>query len=127
MNCRKWKKVWSDPEVAKMLTQDVVLVSLCVDDRPHFESEQVSRNTAERTRSKPLQQVVLLAGPRFGRNAQPFYVMIDHDGNHIGAPDDPDAGCSSIFSKTACPNSTIDFQLPLGNRMPVLKDANFGT
>ena len=34
-----------------------------------------------------------LQASRFNRNAQPFYVMIDHDGNHIGgsAGYDPDA------------------------------------
>ena len=37
VNCRKMEEqVWSDPEVAQILTEDVVLVSLYVDDRKPF-------------------------------------------------------------------------------------------
>ena len=54
--------------------------------------------------------MVLPPGVPFHRNAQPFYVMIDHDGEHIGgsAGYDPDADVFIDFSKTDWPNSTVD-------------------
>jgi len=105
VNCRKMEEqVWSDPEVAKMLTQDVVLVSLYVDDRTALpESEhRVEEYGGKDFRVKTIgNKWSYLQASRFDRNAQPFYVMIDHDGNHIGgsAGYDPDADLFIDFLK----------------------------
>ena len=94
VNCRKMEEqVWSD-SVAK-LTEDVVLVSLYVDDRTALpEDERVEQYGGKDFRIKTVgNKWSYLQASRFNRNAQPFYVMIDHDGNHIGgsAGYDPDA------------------------------------
>jgi thiol:disulfide interchange protein DsbD len=105
VNCRKMEEqVWSDPEVAKMLTQEVVLVSLYVDDRTALpESEhRVEEYGGKDFRVKTIgNKWSYLQASRFDRNAQPFYVMIDHDGNHIGgsAGYDPDADLFIDFLK----------------------------
>ena len=97
VNCRKMEEqVWSNPEVAKLLTEDVVLVSLYVDDRKALpESEhRVEKYGGKDFRIKTVgNKWSYLQASRFNRNAQPFYVMIDHDGEHIGgsAGYDPDA------------------------------------
>jgi thiol:disulfide interchange protein DsbD len=97
VNCRKMEEqVWSNPEVADILTNEVVLVSLYVDDRKELpESEhRVEKYGGKDFRIKTVgNKWSYLQASRFNRNAQPFYVMIDHDGNHIGgsAGYDPDA------------------------------------
>lgn len=97
VNCRKMEEqVWSNPKVAEILTQDVVLVSLYVDDRKSLpESEhRVEEYGGKDFRIKTIgNKWSYLQASRFDRNAQPFYVMIDHDGQNIGgnAGYDPDA------------------------------------
>lgn len=85
VNCREMEqKVWNDPQVADMLTNDVVLISLYVDDKTalpeHIEVTENGKTTTLRTvgdRWSYLQRV------RFGANAQPFYVLTDADGHPL--------------------------------------------
>ena len=97
VNCRKMEEqVWSDAKVAAKLTEDVVLVSLYVDDRTALPEDEhrVEQYGGKDFRIKTIgNKWSYLQASRFNRNAQPFYVMIDHDGNHIGgsAGYDPDA------------------------------------
>jgi thiol:disulfide interchange protein DsbD len=97
VNCRKMEEqVWSNSEVADILMNDVVLVSLYVDDRkplPELE-HRVEQYGGKDFRIRTVgNKWSYLQASQFNRNAQPFYVMIDHDGNHIGgsAGYDPDA------------------------------------
>ena len=105
VNCRKMEEqVWSDPEVARILTEDVVLVSLYVDDRKALpEAEhRVERYGGKDFRIRSVgNKWSYLQASRFNRNAQPFYVMIDHGGEHIGgsAGYDPDADVFIDFLK----------------------------
>ena len=96
VNCRKMEEqVWSNPKVAKMLTEDVVLVSLYVDDRKALPEEEhrVEKYGGKDFRIRTVgNKWSYLQASQFDRNAQPFYVMIDHDGEHVGgsAGYDPD-------------------------------------
>ena len=105
VNCRKMEEqVWSDPEVARILTEDVVLVSLYVDDRKALpESEhRVEQYGGKDFRIRSVgNKWSYLQASRFNRNAQPFYVMIDQGGEHIGgsAGYDPDADVFIDFLK----------------------------
>ena len=80
VNCRKMEAaVWTDPQVADMLTKDYVLISLYVDDKtPLAEPMEV---TDEQGNTKTLRTVgakwSYLQSTKFGANAQPFYVIID--------------------------------------------------
>ena len=88
VNCRKMEEeVWSNPEVAKVLNDDVVLVSLYVDDRADL---PVSEHRVEKYGGKDFRINTIgkkwsyLQASRFDTNSQPFYVMIDHNGEQIG-------------------------------------------
>ena len=88
VNCRKMEEqVWSNPEVAKILSEDVVLVSLYVDDRKELPA---SEHRSEKYGAKDFRIKTIgnkwsyLQASQFDTNSQPFYVMIDHDGKHIG-------------------------------------------
>ena len=86
VNCRKMEAaVWTDPEVADILTNDYVLISLYVDDKTPlqepFEVKDAEGNT------KTLRTVgakwSYLQSTKFGANAQPFYVILDANGKPL--------------------------------------------
>ena len=88
VNCRKMEAaVWTDPRVADLLTKDYVLVSLFVDDKTAL-PEPIEVTDAQ-GRSKTLRTVGAkwshLQSSRFGANAQPYYVILDHDGKQLTA------------------------------------------
>jgi len=98
VNCRKMEEqVWPHPEVVKYLTEEAVLVSLYVDERKALpEAEQrVEQFGGKDFRVRTVgNKWTYLQASRFGTNAQPFYVMIDHNGealgNGVGYDPDPD-------------------------------------
>ena len=96
VNCRKMEEqVWTDPTVADMLTTDVILVSLYVDERTKLDPADFrdetygGKNFRIRTVGKKWSY---MQASRFNTNAQPFYVMVDVNGDQIGgtAGYDPD-------------------------------------
>ena len=86
VNCRKMEAaVWTDPQVAGLLANDFVLISLYVDDKtPLQESYHVKDADGNQ---KTLRTVgakwSYLQSTKFGANAQPFYVMVDNDGKPL--------------------------------------------
>ncbi|MBC7847861.1 MAG: thioredoxin family protein [Flavobacterium sp.] len=88
VNCRKIEdNVWSDPAILSILKNDVVLISLYVDDKRILpESEQyVSEETGKNIETVGNKwsdfQIT-----RYKANAQPFYVVLDSDGNDLNQP-----------------------------------------
>ena len=87
VNCREMEaRVWSDPEVLRMLREDFVILALYVDDKTKIpESEQVLNDNG-----KPLKDVGRLnsyiALTRFKVNSQPNYFVLDSDGNILKGP-----------------------------------------
>ena len=80
VNCRKMEAaVWTDPQVASLLTRDVVLISLYVDDKTPL-ANPIDVTDAQGN-VKTLRTVgakwSYLQSHKFGANAQPFYVMIN--------------------------------------------------
>ena len=86
VNCRKMEAaVWTDPQVADMITNDFVLISLYVDDKtPLAEPFEVTDQQGE---TKTLRTVgakwSYLQSHKFGANAQPFYVILDNEGKPL--------------------------------------------
>ena len=86
VNCRKMEAaVWTDPRVADKLNNDYVLISLYVDDKtPLAEPFEV---TDDQGVSKTLRTVgakwSYLQSHKFGANAQPFYVILDNQGQPL--------------------------------------------
>ena len=88
VNCRKMENnVWSDEKVLKVLKNDVVLISLYVDDkRPLPKNEQtVSKITGNEITSIGDKWTEFII-TRYQTNTQPFYVLIDLKEQKLNAP-----------------------------------------
>ena len=85
VNCRKMEAaVWTDPQVASVLNEKYVLISLYVDDKtPLSEPVVVNENGQQRTLRTVGDKWSYLQRVKFGANTQPFYVLIDNDGNPL--------------------------------------------
>ena len=95
VNCRKMEeRVWSEPQILDILRNDLVLVSLYVDDKRKLpESEQyVSETTGKEIESIGNKWSDFQIS-RYKANAQPYYVLIDHNEEKLISPTayEPDA------------------------------------
>ncbi len=86
VNCRKMEAaVWTDPQVADLLANDFVLISLYVDDKTPLEKPLEVKDAEGHT--KTLRTVgakwSYLQSSKFGANAQPFYVILDGNGKPL--------------------------------------------
>lgn len=96
VNCRKMEDyVWSDPAILKILQDEVVLISLYVDDKRELpKSEQyVSKETGK--------EIVSVGNKwsdfqitRYKANAQPYYIVLDTEENMLS--DKPESYNSDI-------------------------------
>jgi thiol:disulfide interchange protein DsbD len=88
VNCRKMEDfVWSKPEILATLKEKVVLISLYVDDKRELpkSAQYVSKETGKE---------ILTIGnkwsdyqiTRYKNNAQPYYIVLDSDGQDISKP-----------------------------------------
>ena len=83
VNCRKMEAaVWTDSNVADMLNQKYVLISLYVDDKTPLPEPMTVTDTdgTQRTLRTIGDKWSYLQRYKFGSNTQPMYVLIDNDG-----------------------------------------------
>ncbi|OXB00947.1 protein-disulfide reductase DsbD family protein [Flavobacterium pectinovorum] len=88
VNCRKMEElVWSDPKVLGVLKNEIVLISLYVDDKKELpESEQyVSETTGKKIKTIGNKWSDLQI-KTYKANAQPFYVIVDHKSANLTEP-----------------------------------------
>lgn len=88
VNCRKMEElVWSDSKVLGVLKNDVVLISLYVDDKKELpENEQyVSETTGKKIKTIGNKWSDLQI-KTYKANAQPFYVIVDHNSANLAEP-----------------------------------------
>ena len=85
VNCRKMEAaVWSDAQVAEILNNKYVLISLFVDDKTALpEPIEVTENGQTRTLRTVGDKWSYLQRVKFGANAQPFYVLLDNEGRPV--------------------------------------------
>jgi len=87
VNCKKMEAdVWSDSRILKILRNDYVIISLYVDDRTDLpENEQYISNLGGKERKIRTvgQKWSDLQATRFGVNSQPYYVLLDNNGNKL--------------------------------------------
>ena len=85
VNCRKMElAVWTDPKVSSIINNDYVLITLYVDNKtPLTEPVKIMENGTERTLRTVGDKWSYLQRVKFGANAQPFYVLIDNEGNPL--------------------------------------------
>lgn len=90
VNCRNMEAaVWTNPQVAEMLTEDYVLISLYVDDKTALPEED--KKTVEFGGKKKKLRTIgnkwsHLQASRFGTNSQPYYVLLDNQGELLEKP-----------------------------------------
>lgn len=85
VNCRKMEaRVWSDPSVLQILKNDIVLISLYVDDkRPLPENKQYTSDITGRKIKYIGQKWSDFQIEKYKANAQPYYVLLDHQGDNL--------------------------------------------
>ena len=85
VNCRKMElAVWTDPKVSDIINNDYVLITLYVDNKTPLSSPvKIMENGTERTLRTVGDKWSYLQRVKFGANAQPFYVLIDNEGNPL--------------------------------------------
>lgn len=82
VNCREMEaNVWSDPRVLKILKEDYVVIALYVDDKTVLPEEQWVVSAYDGKTKKSIGKINAdLQISWFNTNAQPYYVLQDHDG-----------------------------------------------
>ena len=86
-NCRKVEQnIWIDAEINKMLNEDFVLVSLYTDDTKALSTpEKNSKGEMMTTVGEKWRDYQVI---NYGLNAQPYYVIIDHNKEKLVQPFD---------------------------------------
>jgi thiol:disulfide interchange protein len=87
VNCRKMEEqVWSAAHVKNTLANDVVLISLYVDERIDLPKEQQYETTmAGKTKKVKTtgDKWMVLQANSYGTNSQPYYVFLNHDEENL--------------------------------------------
>ena len=85
VNCRKMEAaVWTDPQVAELMREKYVLITLYVDEKtPLPEKITVQENGTDVTLRTVGDRWSYLQRSKFGANAQPFYVLLDNSGHPL--------------------------------------------
>ena len=89
VNCRKVEEnVWSDPEIYKLINEELVLISLYVDDEGPAKEDQLRSNTlqGEFETSEPSGKNGLLSGTNFNSVSQPHYILMMPNGTVLAPP-----------------------------------------
>ena len=86
VNCREMEaKVWTDPEVKDIIRGKYVLISLYVDEKTALaEPEVVKESDGSETKLRRVgDKWSYLQRVKFGAQTQPFYVLLDNEGNPL--------------------------------------------
>tara|TARA_R110002073_G_scaffold220418_1_gene380585 strand:- start:74559 stop:76577 length:2019 start_codon:yes stop_codon:yes gene_type:complete len=89
VNCRKMEQnVWVKPDILNKLKNDVVLISLYVDDkRPLPAGEEIASKLRPGKKLKYIgQKWSEFQTIRYKANTQPFYVLMGHDEQNLNTP-----------------------------------------
>lgn len=85
-NCKKMEsEVWSDAEVLKRLREDFIIIALYTDDNtklPENEWVEVDGKTLKTIGKQNLHFQI----SKYNSNAQPYYIIVDHEGNDLVEP-----------------------------------------
>ncbi|WP_159018120.1 protein-disulfide reductase DsbD family protein [Algibacter sp. L3A6] len=89
VNCRKMEQnVWPKPEILNILKNDVVLISLYVDDKRPLEAGDVVDSKLKPGKKLKYigQKWSELQTIKYKANTQPFYVLMDHNEDNLLDP-----------------------------------------
>ncbi|MFO7615120.1 MAG: cytochrome c biogenesis protein CcdA [Bacteroidales bacterium] len=87
-NCKVMEKnVWANREVLRRLQNDFVIIALYVDEKTELPESEWITSTFDGKVKKTIGRINTdFQITRFGVNAQPYYVILDHDGNMLNNP-----------------------------------------
>ncbi|UGU18375.1 thioredoxin family protein [Sinomicrobium kalidii] len=88
VNCRKMEeRVWSESEILNILNNEIVLISLYVDDKRELpENEQYVSETTGKEIKTIGNKWSDFQITRYKANAQPYYVLVNHEGRNLNDP-----------------------------------------
>jgi len=89
VNCRKMEQnIWPDPSVLNILKEDVVLISLYVDDKRKLEDDEIVDSQLKPGKKLKYigQKWSEMQTIKYKSNSQPFYVIIDHNEEKLVDP-----------------------------------------
>ncbi|MEC3906744.1 cytochrome c biogenesis protein CcdA [Tamlana sp. 2201CG12-4] len=89
VNCRKMEQnVWVKPNVLHILKNDVVLISLYVDDKRKLEADEIVESQLKPGKMLKYigQKWSELQTVKYKTNSQPFYVLMDHNEENLIDP-----------------------------------------
>ena len=88
VNCREMEaNVWADPKVLKILKNDYVIIALYVDDKTRLpKDEWVTSEYDGKVKKSIGKKNADFQVSRFEMNAQPFYVLLDNNGELLVTP-----------------------------------------
>jgi thiol:disulfide interchange protein DsbD len=100
VNCRKMEEnVWVDPQVMKRLKEDFVMVALYIDERLELPESKWYTSSYDGKVKKTLgKQNADFQITRFNNNAQPYYVILDHQEQLLATPRGYDTDIASFVS-----------------------------
>ncbi len=87
-NCKEMEgKVWSDPQVLNRLKENYLIIALYTDDRTKLpESEWITSKFDGKVKKTLGKKNMDLQISRYNTNTQPFYVLVDTEGNALAEP-----------------------------------------
>ncbi|MDX2444388.1 MAG: cytochrome c biogenesis protein CcdA [Bacteroidales bacterium] len=87
-NCKEMEgKVWSDPRVLLKLREEFIIIGLYVDDRTKLpENEWVTSGVDGKVKKTIGKVNADIQVSMFQMNSQPYYVIVDKDGNSLVEP-----------------------------------------
>lgn len=88
VNCRKMEAdVWSTKQVLPIISNDYVLIQLYVDDKTELaENEKYTSKFSGKEITSIGKKWSDLQASKYNSNSQPFYVLLDNDGNLLVKP-----------------------------------------
>ena len=112
-NCRRMEEnVWSQPQVAKYMTDNFVLVSLYVDDREKLLIQE--RTTYKKSNGADVDittngdKWATFETENFGQTSQPLYVILNNDGKLINHPVGYTPDAKTYLNWLSCGKETFD-------------------
>lgn len=88
VNCREMEaSVWSDPRVLQRLRNDYVITALYVDDKSKLDESEWVKSSYDGKMKKTLgKKYADFQIRKYGVNAQPYYVLLDNEGEMLVQP-----------------------------------------
>lgn len=100
VNCREMEvRVWSDPVVLQRLNNDFIMLALYVDDKTELhEAEWYTSEYDNKVKKTIGRQNADLQIRQFNNNAQPFYLILDTEGELLVEPKSYDLNINNFIS-----------------------------